>query len=409
MPAVRAAVQRRGPPRLAPLELHPEQLGEQVVEAVPPALVIQRDQEQVAPRQRVQHRGRALLLQHGIAQGAGQPLENRRAEHQRPRRRVMRLEYLRLQEIDHVTVRAAESAHQRVPVGGVLQRQRGQIEPGRPSLRLVHQGFDISGRQAEPEAAVQEGVRLLAGEPQVAGPQLEQLTVGAQRRHRQGRLRPAREHELEPGRHMVDEPGDALPRRAAREPVEVIQDQRDLTLPVQLVDQPRQHHADDRCHDRMRRRRPGDGGAGPAQRLDRMRPQHHRVVVALVQRQPPDGFARSLGLAPRRQQGSLPETRRAGNQSEPAIRPAPQTFQQPLTRNRQLAHRRRMQLRADQDRLPRTLPHPVACGGALPFQGALPGLRQYLTARQTRCLPAVGCLPRSAHSAHAARCGPLDP
>ena len=98
MPGVRAAVQRRGQPRLAPLELHPEQLGEQVVEAVPPALVVERDQEQVAPRQRVEHRGRALLLQHGIAQGAGQPLENRRAEHQRLHRRVMRLEYLRHQD-----------------------------------------------------------------------------------------------------------------------------------------------------------------------------------------------------------------------------------------------------------------------------------------------------------------------
>ena len=82
----------------------------------------------------------------------------------------MRLEYLRLQEIDHVTVRAAESAHQSVAVGSVLQRERGEIEPGRPSLRLLHQSFDIFGREAEPKAAVQEGVRLLAGESQVAGP-----------------------------------------------------------------------------------------------------------------------------------------------------------------------------------------------------------------------------------------------
>ena len=106
-----------------------------------------------------------------------------------------------------MTVRAAESAHERVAVGSVLQRERGEIEPGRPSLRLLHQSFDIFGREAEPEAAVQEGVRLLAGEPQVAGPQLEQLTVGAQRTHRQDRLCPAREHELEPWRRMLDEPG----------------------------------------------------------------------------------------------------------------------------------------------------------------------------------------------------------
>ena len=223
--------------------------------------------------------------------------------------------------------------------------------------------------------------------------------MGAQRSHRQDWLRPAREHELEPGRRMVEEPPDTGAGRDARQPVEVIQDERDLTLAIQLVDQAWQDHVNDRRHDRIRRRRPGDGGAGAAERLDRMRPEHHGVVVALVQRQPRDGLPRGLGLAPRRQQGSLPEARRAGDESEPAVRPASKTVQKALARNRQLAHRRRMQLRADQDGPPRTLPHPVARDRALPFRGALAGLRHYLTARQTRCLPAVGCLLRRAHSA----------
>ena len=226
--------------------------------------------------------------------------------------------------------------------------------------------------------------------------------MSAQRTHRQDGLCPAREHELEPGRRMVDEPPDTGAGRDARQPVEVIQDERDLTLAIQLVDQARQDHVDHRCHDRMRRRRPGDGGACAAERLDRMRPEDYRVVVALVQGQPRDGFPRGLGLAPRREQGSLPEARRAGDQSEAAVRPASKTFQEALARNRQLAHRRRMQLRADQDRLPRTLSHPVARDRGLPFSGALAGLRNYLTARQTRCLPAAGCLLRRAHSAYAA-------
>ena len=112
MPGVRAAVQRRGGARLAPLDLDPEQLREQVVEAVPPA-------------------------------------------------------------------RAAKSGHESGAVGGVLQRQRGKGEPGRPSLRLPDQTLDILGREVEPETAVQEGIRLLGGESQIAGPKLEQVTVGA--------------------------------------------------------------------------------------------------------------------------------------------------------------------------------------------------------------------------------------
>ena len=179
MPGVRAAVQRRGQAGRAPLAFHPEQLGEEVVKAVPPALIVERDQEQVAARQRAEPRRRALLLHHGIAKGAGQPFENRRAEHQLLRRRVMRLEYLRHQEIHHVTVRAAKSAHESVPVSSVPQRERSKIEPGRPSLRLPHQTFNILGREVEPKTAVQEGIRLPGGEPQIASPQLEQLTVGA--------------------------------------------------------------------------------------------------------------------------------------------------------------------------------------------------------------------------------------
>ena len=73
MPGVRPAVQGRGRARLPPLELDPQQLGEQRVEAVPPALVIQGDKEEVAGRQRGEHRSGVLLLQYRIAQRAGQP------------------------------------------------------------------------------------------------------------------------------------------------------------------------------------------------------------------------------------------------------------------------------------------------------------------------------------------------
>ena len=42
-------MQRRGQARLAPLELHPEQLPKDVVKAVLPGLVVERDEEEVAP------------------------------------------------------------------------------------------------------------------------------------------------------------------------------------------------------------------------------------------------------------------------------------------------------------------------------------------------------------------------
>jgi hypothetical protein len=47
---------------------------------------------------------------------------------------------------------------------------------------------------------------------------------------------------------MIDEPGEALAGRAAGQPVEVVQDQRDLTQIVQLVHQARQHHVEGSPH-----------------------------------------------------------------------------------------------------------------------------------------------------------------
>ena len=134
MPGVRPAVQGRGRARLPPLELDPQQLGEQRVEAVPPALVIQGDKEEVAGRQRGEHRSGVLLLQYRIAQRAGQPSEDRGAQHQRLHRRIMRLEHLRLQEVDHVAARGAQLVHQAVAVGGPPQRERrqGKARPASP-------------------------------------------------------------------------------------------------------------------------------------------------------------------------------------------------------------------------------------------------------------------------------------
>ena len=142
--------------------------------------------------------------------------------------------------------------------------------------------------------------------------------MGAQRSQRKVRLSPGGEHELEGGRCMIDEPGDALAGHAAGKPVEVVQDQRDLTQIVQLVHQARQHHVNDRRRpDHLRRRRQADRRAGPAKRLDHIGPEHHRVVVALVQRQPRDRLPRRLSLPPLRQQGGLPVTRRTCHQAEP--------------------------------------------------------------------------------------------
>jgi hypothetical protein len=81
----------RGPPVerqeqrwLAVAKLHAQQLGEQVVVAVPLAVVIQRRQEQVAAFQLAEQLAGPLRLEHGVAHRARQPLQDRGPHQKRP-------------------------------------------------------------------------------------------------------------------------------------------------------------------------------------------------------------------------------------------------------------------------------------------------------------------------------------
>ena len=251
--------------------------------------------------------------------------------------------------------RPVERRHQRVLVRLAGQRQRGQVDPGRPALGARDEQVDVGVVEAELEAAVEERPGLLGGEAQRVGPQLEQLPVRPQRAERQGRVGPGREHELERRRHVVDEPRDALPRRRAGEPVEVVEHQRQLGLLGELVDEPRQQHLDDRRRGGGRGQRlVREARAGAAQRLDDVRPQHDRVVVALVERDPRHRPPLRLLLAPGREQDRLAEARRAGDERELQPAPSPQPLEQPLARDGLRRDERGMELGDEEDRCVRT-------------------------------------------------------
>jgi hypothetical protein len=76
-PGRRPAVQLGHPPRLRAGELVAEQPSEQVVEAVPLALGVQRHEEQTRPLELGQHRIRCGGLQERVAERAGHAIEHR--------------------------------------------------------------------------------------------------------------------------------------------------------------------------------------------------------------------------------------------------------------------------------------------------------------------------------------------
>ena len=60
-----------------------EDVGEEVVVAVPPTVVVERDDEEVVALERLQHRPPAVLAGHGVAQGAVQTLQHRGPQQER--------------------------------------------------------------------------------------------------------------------------------------------------------------------------------------------------------------------------------------------------------------------------------------------------------------------------------------
>ena len=146
--------------RLAPLQLGPEELREQVVEAVPAAVVVEREQEEVRARERVQRRRGALGVQDGVAERRAEPLEHRGAQHERLQLRRVGGQDLGGEEVDDVGARAVERGHQRVPVPGRRQRERGEVDARRPALGAGDEQIDVGGREPEAEPAVEELGRL---------------------------------------------------------------------------------------------------------------------------------------------------------------------------------------------------------------------------------------------------------
>ena len=186
-----------------------------------------------------------------------------------------------------------------------LQGQRGQVQPDRPPLGPPDQLVDL--RVGEPDTGrLQQGPRLLPVHRQLADPDLHHLALSAQQRHRQRRRAPGGQRQLRPR---------GKPQRPARRPrpgtpgSRATPGGRGPGQPAGSSPRPRTPTGAPRW---PRPRRPGEARAWNDPRVDRLDPvqrdgdvgqQHHRVVVALVDRDPSHPVP--LARAPLGQQGRL--------------------------------------------------------------------------------------------------------
>ena len=138
-------------------------VGEQVVVAVPPALVVERDDEQVLALEGLQHRLTVGATGQGVAEVAGQLVEHGRVEQERAH--VVRLPVQNLLDevVQDEPVASGEGLNELSDVsrsvGGAgmgPRRQRGQLQPSRPPLGARLERGHERGLQLQPHHLIEE-------------------------------------------------------------------------------------------------------------------------------------------------------------------------------------------------------------------------------------------------------------
>ena len=146
-PGESVAVELPAPLDRAPPELGAQQVREQVVIAVPLAMIVQRRQEQVAALELDQQLGGAAAADGGVADRSGHPLEDRRLDEEVAHGWRQRIERDLLEVVADVARGTAEAGHCTFAVGGVPQGEVREVEPGGPPLGVLVQGRGGAGRQ----------------------------------------------------------------------------------------------------------------------------------------------------------------------------------------------------------------------------------------------------------------------
>ena len=117
-----------------------QRVGEEVVVAVPPALVVERDDEQVLALEGLQHRLTVGATGQGVAEAAGQLVEHGGVEQERAYLVRLPVQHLLDEVVEDEPMASGERLDEPgdvAPVGGAGTgpgRQRGQLQPGRPPL-----------------------------------------------------------------------------------------------------------------------------------------------------------------------------------------------------------------------------------------------------------------------------------
>ena len=201
----------------------------------------------------------------------------------------MPIEHLGREVIDDLAVVAGERRNVGMAVGASAQRQADQLQSGRPALGVLLEAANLVLGQVELHAVIEQASRLLRGEPQILGAELEQLRPRTQPSQRERRIIAAGHGDLHRIRQVIDDELHRAMDIAVLDLVVVVEHEHELVL--QLGQGVYEHRHGQLGHvgagGAQRRVYPApEVGLDDPQRGQDSAPEAHRVVVAIFEREP---------------------------------------------------------------------------------------------------------------------------
>ena len=112
----------------------------------------------------------------------------------------------------------------------VSERERGELEPGRPTLASVPQALHGRRLQAQTERVVEEDRSFTAAEAEIGGANLGHVACRAQAGERQRRVGSGRDRELDARRQTAEQERDGRVDRLCVDDVVVVENQDEVPL-----------------------------------------------------------------------------------------------------------------------------------------------------------------------------------
>ena len=274
-----------------------------MVVAIPLAPPVERHHEAVRTRERLEPLCRPRRLEHGVAKTAAHAIQHRGVrEEPRLLRRQPRQELV-AEVLGHEPVIASECLGAHAFRAG-LNRQRRQVQAGRPTLRPLGQPRDLVRVELDP-CSTEQQPRLLLVQAQVLDTHLVHPSLRPPAGQRQRRLLPTRDRNLRARRNVVEQLRQRVQTGPTGDSVQIVEHQHQRAPePSKRSPETRNPCRPARCPwacqraERLTRER-----LDTVNRCRDIAQEHHGVIVSPVQRDPRERTRISLG--PPRKKGRL--------------------------------------------------------------------------------------------------------